>query len=123
MLIRIYGNKTDLLIDRKAETRNIQLLQRHGFAPTLYGVFRNGLAYEYVPGVTLTTETVGSPAVWPLVARHMAEMHRLAIRWGKSTPEPMLWPKMQQFLQLVPERFSDEAKQERLVFLVLIRCT
>lgn len=118
VLIRVYGNKTDLLIDRKAETRNIQLLQRHGFAPSLYGVFQNGLAYEYVPGVTLTAESVVSASVWPLVARRMAEMHRLDIRWSgcKDAPEPVLWTKTTQFLQLVPERFSDEAKNQRFVF-------
>lgn len=53
VLIRIYGNKTDLLIDRKAETKNICMLHRYGFAPQLYATFVNGLAYEYVPGVTL----------------------------------------------------------------------
>lgn len=53
VLIRIYGNKTDLLIDRKAETKNICMLHRYSFAPQLYATFENGLAYEYVPGVTL----------------------------------------------------------------------
>lgn len=115
VLIRIYGNKTDLLIDRAAEARNIQLLQRHGFAPSLYGIFLNGLAYEYVPGVTLTAASVVAPAVWPLVARRMAEMHRLDVRWSdsKESPEPVLWAKTQQFLNLVPERFSDAAKHQR----------
>jgi ethanolamine kinase len=54
LLIRIYGNNTELLIDRDAETKNIQLLQGYNYAPSLYATFQNGICYEYVKGVTLT---------------------------------------------------------------------
>lgn len=37
VLVRIYGNKTDLLIDRNAEKKNIKLLHEHKLAPELYG--------------------------------------------------------------------------------------
>lgn len=114
VLIRIYGNKTDLLIDRKAETRNIKLLHRYGFAPRLYATFCNGLAYEYVPGRTLNVDTVKDPNVWPLVARQMAKMHKITL--GESevgNVEPMLYGKMQQFFKLVPKKFSDPEKQKR----------
>lgn len=118
ILVRVYGNKTDLLIDRKAELKNIQLLQRFGFAPRLYGVFKNGLAYEYVPGCTLTPESVVSPNVWPLVASHMARMHRLniavpAASERATTIVPMIASKMIRFLDLVPEEFSDPVKHKQ----------
>lgn len=113
-MIRIYGNNTDLLIDRKAETRNIKLLQRYGFAPRLYATFCNGLAYEYVPGRTLNVDTVKDPNVWPLVARQMAKMHKIKVgETGVKDVEPMLFGKMQQFFKLVPKKFSDPKKQER----------
>lgn len=117
VLVRVYGNKTDLLIDRKAETRNIQMLHSHGFAPCLYAIFRNGLAYEYVPGVTLTSETVAEPQVWSLIARHMAEMHKIQIDCG-SDDQPMLCGKVQQFLDILPETYSDSQIDERWVFLL-----
>lgn len=114
MLVRVYGNKTDLLIDRKAETQNFQLLHTYGLAPSLYATFKNGLVYEYVPGTTLNTESVLCPDIWPLVARRMAEMHRVV---RKNTPDakpmPMIWKKTQSFLDLVPERFSDAEKHKR----------
>lgn len=53
LYIIIIGNKTDLLIDRSAETRNIILLHRYDIAPQLFAIFKNGLVYEFVPGVTL----------------------------------------------------------------------
>lgn len=112
ILVRVYGHKTDLLIDRKAETRNIQMLHSHGFAPCLYAVFRNGLAYEYAPGVTLTSETVAEPQIWSLIARHMAEMHKIEYDSG-SDDQPMLWGKVQQFLDILPESYSNSQIDER----------
>lgn len=117
ILVRIYGNKTDLLIDRQAEQKNIQLLQSYGLAPSLYAVFQNGIAYEYVPGIMLTCDSVAKPTVWPLIARNMAEMHKVQTAQQQSTtnkkPEPMLWEKFEQFLRLIPERFTDSYVQER----------
>lgn len=114
VLVRVYGHKTDLLIDRKAETRNIQMLHSHGFAPCLYAVFRNGLAYEYAPGVTLTSETVVEPQIWTLIARHMAEMHKIKFVSGSDDqPIPMLWGKVQQFLDILPENYSNSQIGER----------
>ncbi|XP_055910976.1 ethanolamine kinase [Eupeodes corollae] len=117
VLVRVYGNKTDLLIDRKAETRNIKLLHSYGFAPSLFATFKNGLAYEYVPGKTLTPESVTRPEVWQLVACRMADMHKVTQDNGLAIPparESMLWKKVQSFFDLVPERFSDADKHSRL---------
>ncbi|XP_017120576.1 ethanolamine kinase [Drosophila elegans] len=117
VLVRIYGNKTDLLIDRKAETQNFLLLHTYGLAPSLYATFKNGLVYEYVPGTTLNTDSVLCPEIWPLVARRMAEMHRKVRKHGDSSatkPLPMIWKKTQSFLDLVPERFSDAEKHKRV---------
>ncbi|TDG42769.1 hypothetical protein AWZ03_010816 [Drosophila navojoa] len=115
VLVRVYGNKTDLLIDRKAETQNFQLLHTYGLAPSLYATFKNGLVYEYVPGITLNTESVLCPDIWPLVARRMAEMHRVVRKANvDGQPTPMIWKKTQSFLDLVPERFSDAEKHKRV---------
>ncbi|GBP59521.1 Ethanolamine kinase [Eumeta japonica] len=116
VLVRIYGNKTDLLIDREAELRNIKILNKMSdcFAPKIYGVFENGIAYEYFPGVTLNTDTVLNPKIWTSIAQRMANMHKVDL--GKEVPkEPFLWDKIEQFLRLLPEPFSDPDKQNRFV--------
>uniref|UniRef100_A0AAG5DNQ5 ethanolamine kinase n=1 Tax=Anopheles atroparvus TaxID=41427 RepID=A0AAG5DNQ5_ANOAO len=116
VLIRVYGNKTDLLIDRRKEAENIQLLHRHGHASALYATFTNGLAYQYVPGVTLTTNTCRHEHIWPLVARRMAQMHKVRENTtiGFNTSAPALPAKIDQFLKLVPSRFSDASTDERV---------
>ncbi|XP_055711775.1 ethanolamine kinase [Phlebotomus papatasi] len=113
VLIRVYGNKTDLLIDRTAETRNIKLLHSYGFAPRLHATFANGLAYEYVPGVTLNPENVTDPAIWTLVARKMAKMHKVECGAEVSRKAMLRW-KLEQFLNLIPEKFSRREIHERV---------
>lgn len=111
ILVRVYGNKTDLLIDRRAETNNIKILHKYGFAPTLFAEFKNGLAYEYVPGITLTADLAKDDKVWPLVARRMAEMHRVEI--PDTEKVPCLVSKCQQFLNLVPMNFTNQKVDDK----------
>ncbi|KAJ3641303.1 hypothetical protein Zmor_027815 [Zophobas morio] len=112
VLVRIYGNKTDLLIDRKAETRNILLLSKLGLAPHLYATFQNGLAYQFVPGCTLTHQTVTEEHIYRLVATRMARLHKVQVP-NQHTPRPFIWNKVQSFLDLVPDVFTDTNKHTR----------
>lgn len=90
----------------------VQLLHNAGYAPRLYATFCNGLAYEYVPGVILNTTSCRDPDVFPLVARMMALMHR--VDGGDDVPkEPSIWLKIQQFLDIMPQRFEGAEKQAR----------
>ncbi|KAJ2950679.1 hypothetical protein O0L34_g8938 [Tuta absoluta] len=114
VLVRIYGNKTDLLIDRTAEIRNIKTLNVLGLAPKVYGIFQNGLAYQYYPGVTLTPESVVDAKIWPLVSKQMAKMHKVQLS-KEVKKEPVLWDKIEQFLGLLPEPFNTESKQQRFI--------
>jgi ethanolamine kinase len=113
LLVRIYGNKSELMIDRAAEKKNMAMLFKAGLAPELYATFNNGLVYEYVPGVTINYKTVQDPKIWPLVARNMAKMHKLPLSAEDSKAEPMLKSKYVKFLDLIPEVFSDPVKQQR----------
>ncbi|XP_050312518.1 ethanolamine kinase isoform X2 [Anthonomus grandis grandis] len=118
VLVRVYGNKTDLLIDRKAETQNILLLSKEGLAPNLYATFENGLAYRYQPGRTLNKTTVYDPKIYPLVAQKMAQLHKVKVE-GVSDPKPFVWKKLRDFLNLVPETFSSSKVQKRFEALRL----
>ncbi|XP_060869930.1 ethanolamine kinase isoform X2 [Metopolophium dirhodum] len=109
VLVRIYGKNTEQIIDRKAEFENFKFLYRAGVAPDLYATFDNGMVYKYIRGKTLTTTTVRDPIIYRLVARTMARFHRLGTS-GKMTDDGRttkseLWSKMEQFANLIPERF------------------
>ncbi|KAK2086336.1 hypothetical protein P7K49_035761 [Saguinus oedipus] len=64
VLVRVYGERTELLVDRENEVRNFQLLRAHGCAPKLYCTFQNGLCYEYMQGVALGPEHIREPQLF-----------------------------------------------------------
>lgn len=88
-----------------------QYLQNVGFTPPLFATFNNGLVYQYIPGEVLTVETVRDVAAYPLVARKMAQLHK--VRANDTCCKPMLWPKLEQFISLVPEQYAYADKQIR----------
>lgn len=93
------------------------MLHKAGYAPQLYATFRNGLAYAYVPGETVTTRTVRDVSVYPLIAVTMARIHSI----HKDQPHnPILWDKIDKFLSLVPNQYSSTKTQETCVPLIII---
>ncbi|XP_013013470.1 ethanolamine kinase 2 isoform X1 [Cavia porcellus] len=104
MLVRIYGERTELLVDRENEVRNFQLLRAHGCAPKLYCTFQNGLCYEYMQGVALEPEHIREPKLFRLIALEMAKIH--TIHANGSLPKPVLWQKMQSYFTLVKNEIN-----------------
>ncbi|XP_054568079.1 ethanolamine kinase 2 isoform X2 [Eptesicus fuscus] len=104
VLVRVYGERTELLVDRENEVRNFQLLRAHGCAPKLYCTFQNGLCYEYMRGVALGPEHIREPRLFRLIALEMAKIH--TIHTNGSLPKPTLWHKMHTYFTLVKNEIS-----------------
>uniref|UniRef100_A0A452H0M4 ethanolamine kinase n=1 Tax=Gopherus agassizii TaxID=38772 RepID=A0A452H0M4_9SAUR len=64
VLVRVYGRKTELFVDRENELKNFQVLRAHGCAPNLYCTFQNGLCYEFMQGTALGPEHVQQPQIF-----------------------------------------------------------
>jgi ethanolamine kinase len=75
ILLRAYGNGTDILIDREREAANHELLMRHHLAPELLARFENGMLYRFVPGIVAQPQDLIKPSVAAAVARKLAEWH------------------------------------------------
>ncbi|XP_014212570.1 ethanolamine kinase 1 [Copidosoma floridanum] len=118
VLVRVYGHKTDLLIDRKQEIRNIRALHKAGHTHSIYATFDNGLAYEFIEGDTLTVDTVRKPEIYKLVAQRMAEMHLLQSSTDQNQSEPIIWRKTEKFMQLMPKSFDDPEKRKKFEKLI-----
>ncbi|KAK9497649.1 hypothetical protein O3M35_004337 [Rhynocoris fuscipes] len=103
ILVRIYGKNTDLLIDREEEKSNFLLLHKCGYAPRLYATFRNGLAYAYLAGDTVSRSTVRHITIYPLIAQTMAKIHSIRV---DEHHQPLIWDKTKKFLSLVPNQYS-----------------
>lgn len=91
--------------------RNIILLNSLNLAPDLYATFKNGLAYRYIPGCTLTYETVTKPEIYKLVATRMAKLHKT--QQEISEKKPCMWDKVQKFFDLVPITFTSKEKNAK----------
>ncbi|RAL10410.1 putative ethanolamine kinase [Aspergillus homomorphus CBS 101889] len=75
VLMRAYGNHTEILIDRERETSSHALLASYGLAPPLLARFKNGLLYRFLRGRPATHEDLATPPVWRGVARRLAQWH------------------------------------------------
>ena len=115
ILFRLYGNKTELFIDREKELETFQILHSKGYGPPVYGTLENGISYGFLPGEVLDTDTIANPHISSLIARHMAHLHATKIDHENSRhkAEPMLFSGMTKYLNLLPEKFEDPEKNER----------
>uniref|UniRef100_A0A8C6VCR1 ethanolamine kinase n=1 Tax=Naja naja TaxID=35670 RepID=A0A8C6VCR1_NAJNA len=103
VLVRVYGRKTELIVDRANELRNFQVLQDNGCAPNLFCTFENGYCYEFMSGKALGPEHIRESSMFRLVAQEMAKMHR--IHTNGSLPKPCLWHRLYKYLNIVKTEF------------------
>lgn len=75
ILLRAYGHGTDLIIDRKRETQNHELLMQHGLAPELLARFDNGMMYRFVRGSVTHPEDLRKSEIYLAVAKRLAQWH------------------------------------------------
>ncbi|KAG5989401.1 hypothetical protein E4U52_005584 [Claviceps spartinae] len=75
VLLRAYGNGTDVLIDREREAANHELLMQHNLAPELLARFGNGMLYRFIPGVVAQPKDLADPPVLRAIAQRLAQWH------------------------------------------------
>lgn len=77
VLLRIYGADTKIFIDREAELETFLMLHFHDLAPPIYGRFKNGIIYGYVPGRSLSLDELAIPSIGRLIASKLAAWHSI----------------------------------------------
>jgi len=75
VLLRAYGQGTDLIIDRERETQNHELLTRYNLAPALLARFHNGMLYRFIKGAVTSPADLRRVEIWRAVASRLAEWH------------------------------------------------
>ncbi|KAF1826162.1 ethanolamine kinase [Dissoconium aciculare CBS 342.82] len=75
ILLRAYGQGTELLINRERELRAHGLLADVGLAPALLAKFENGLLYRFVEGEVCTPEDLRKPKIYRQVAKRLGQWH------------------------------------------------
>ncbi|XP_013406296.1 ethanolamine kinase 1 [Lingula anatina] len=119
VLVRIYGQNTELFIDRKKELQNMVLLHSAGCAPEVYCSFNNGLCYAFVPGIVGNRDLVRDEKVRKLIAKEMSRIHSIQNAGSindkkiKISPEAMVFKKIRSWLELVPDHLDNTEQDER----------
>lgn len=132
ILLRAYGQGTDVLIDRAREIKAHNALSEKGLAPQLLARFDNGLMYRFVEGDVCTSQDLRKPQVYRQVAKRLGEWHAtvpiseisnasIANATGKTVeqPQPNTWSVMRQWLQAVPEKNEQERERKATLSIEL----
>lgn len=77
VLVRTYGNGTDLIIDRDREFVSHLVLNSLELAPPIHARFGNGLVYGYIEGRSLNFNELSNDILYPLIAAKLACLHKL----------------------------------------------
>ncbi|GIX87657.1 ethanolamine kinase 1 [Caerostris extrusa] len=118
LLIRVYGEKTELFIDRDLEVRNMQMMCEAGLCAPLHCAFSNGLCYGFSPGEVLDTKMVRDPDISNLIARRLVKMHAVRSNVHEVVTQPCLFPMLYKYHNLIPDSFPDPVKDERYKMVI-----
>lgn len=137
VLLRAYGNNTEILIDRDREAMSHALCAERGLAPPLLARFNNGLLYRYIIGKVCTPQDLVREPVWRAVATRLGEWHALLpvdpVADNKTTnghtvngrspksslmsrlPIPNCWSVMQKWVSALPDDTPKKKARKELL--------
>eukprot|EP00752_Nemacystus_decipiens_P008976 g8013.t1 len=114
ILVRIYGEDTDVLIDRERDNALFDELARMGYAPPFHGRFRNGRIEGFLPARALEPQEMSKRApvdFVSLIAKEMSRLHGLPVTTAGKPEEAEIWRVLPEWLEKAKGlTFEDEAK-------------
>jgi len=75
VLVRIYGPRTELVINRSLENEVVDVLSRSGEGPTIWGRFHNGRMEGWMEGRSISPIEMRSTPIAALIAERLAILH------------------------------------------------
>lgn len=109
VLVRIYGEKTELIINRAEERINIQFLYKNGCAKPIYCTFNNGLCYGFQEGHVVGESAMREKHYAQLIATELARLHTLTIPddYPKHDNRGSPFVSFDQLMTLLPEKLNN----------------
>ncbi|RSM04295.1 hypothetical protein CEP52_006937 [Fusarium oligoseptatum] len=110
VLVKVYGDGTDITIDRNKELKVHQLLAENKLSSSPLVRFANGHAYQFIHGKTCSVSDMANPAIYRGVARELARWHAtLPIVEPKDQQsslehEPSVWATAKKWLDAIPSQ-------------------
>lgn len=110
VLIKVYGEGTEVTIDRRKELNVHKLLAEKRLSSSPLVRFANGHAYEFIPGIPCSEHDMARESVWRGVARELARWHATLPAIDPGNPqtsfdfEPSIWSTAKRWLDAIPTR-------------------
>ncbi|RMJ09206.1 hypothetical protein CDV36_011176 [Fusarium kuroshium] len=107
VLVKVYGDGTDITIDRNKELKVHQLLAEKKLSSSPLVRFANGHAYLFIDGRTCSVSDMANPVIYRGVARELARWHTiLPIVESKDQQsslehEPSVWATAKKWLDAI----------------------
>ncbi|KAI9478112.1 MAG: kinase-like domain-containing protein [Benjaminiella poitrasii] len=101
LLLRVYGNGVDQIIDRGNELTWLARLSRLNIGPKLLGVFGNGRFEEYLPSTTLTHRDMRDPETSKQIASCIRELHDIVTIYPYDKSKLEIWNNVDKWHNLV----------------------
>lgn len=103
LLLRVYGNGVDQIIDRENELAWLARLSSLNIGPSLLGIFGNGRFEEYLPSTTLTHHDIRDPETSKGIAGCIRELHDIVTVYPFSPDKNHLeiWANIDKWYQVV----------------------
>lgn len=96
-VVRLFGDGTELYIDRQRENFVFAALSKAGLAPPFVGLFQNGRVEGYLPARPLELEEFKCPKILPHIARATCKLHGSTVAIDTSVG---IWEKLHEFFTL-----------------------
>jgi ethanolamine kinase len=111
VLFRLYGRKTEIIINRSFENQIVPVMTKLGFGPKMYGTAPNGRVEEWLSGHSIDHKMMASTDMLPKIGGALASMHILPMPFDKT---PKLFVTLSKWLDVVDSiEFEDEDTRDR----------
>eukprot|EP01095_Lingulamoeba_sp_RSL-Kostka_P014384 TRINITY_DN6255_c0_g1_i1.p1 TRINITY_DN6255_c0_g1~~TRINITY_DN6255_c0_g1_i1.p1 ORF type:complete len:352 (+),score=77.35 TRINITY_DN6255_c0_g1_i1:45-1100(+) len=107
VMVRIYGNNTDILVNREVEYKIISILGKKGISSKLYTRFNNGIIVEFIEGRNLEPSTIKEEKIFKLIAKQLAELHKLEMVDDFRIEDDYFFTQLTNYYHQAREAFPD----------------
>lgn len=102
VLVRVFGDQTDRIVDRRRDAAVFRLLSERGIGPRFYGSCADGRAEGYVEhSRPLRPSEMGKPTIAPLIASAVACLHCTVIPGAAGPEVAEVWSSLEHWMREV----------------------
>jgi ethanolamine kinase len=117
VVFRIYGQGTDVYINRNNEISCMKLLNALKIGAEVYGRFENGIFYEYLKGNTVNYEIIQNELIFAMIAESLANFHLIMTGSTESneffSKQPILFDCINKLCNIIPDSYENIKESDR----------